>query len=63
MALTKNSYGGTDLLATATDVDKRVTALEAVESRVSALEAELAAIKAALTPKEPEHGNEGSQSR
>ena len=28
MALTKNNYGGVDLLATATDLDKRLTALE-----------------------------------
>jgi hypothetical protein len=28
MALTKNNYGGTDLLATVTELDKRVTALE-----------------------------------
>lgn len=28
MALTKNNYGGVDLLATCTDLDKRLAALE-----------------------------------
>ena len=61
MALITNSFGGVDLLASATDLDKRITALEgggttitptdsALASRVEALEAELAAIKTALDP-------------
>ena len=61
MALTTNSFGGVDLLASARDLDKRITALEggtttaapvdsALASRVEALEAELAAIKTALEP-------------
>jgi hypothetical protein len=61
MALGTNSFGGVDLLATATDLDKRVTALEgggtatapsdnALATRVEALEAELTALRNALEP-------------
>ena len=62
MALITNNYNGVDLLATATELDKRLAALEGnlspsltqisveILSRLSALEVELAAIKAALNP-------------
>lgn len=32
MGLTKNSYGGVDLLATCTDLEKRIAALEAKDA-------------------------------
>jgi hypothetical protein len=52
MALTKNTFGGVDLLATVTELDARVTTLEGKH---------LVVTEESEQPKEAESGNQGSQ--
>lgn len=52
MALTKNTFGGVDLLATVTELDARVTTLEGKHLVVK---------EEASQPQETEHGDQGSQ--
>ena len=52
MALTKNTFGGVDLLATVTELDVRITALE---------NKHLVVTEETEAPKETEHGDQGSQ--